>query len=198
METVMKSVMLALVLVVTAACGSTEKAVEQYQTVHEVLPDSIEGNTELSGSWVLDQSRSTAIDPWRNLSLEIDVTGDLVSLKRHWRGSREGGAFIDSVRVRAGGDAVKVEMEQWADNRHLGAYIGGDGTKTVTAQWVDGGKTLTTETHLILSVQQGEAPVRIYTEYRLSSDRNRLDVIEIRSTRPTPNYYLFTRSGDQG
>lgn len=179
-----------------AACGSSEQVVEQqYQ---EVLQNAIVTNPELSGTWVLDQARSTAIDPWRNLSLEIDVTGEDVSLKRHWRGSREGGAFIDSVRVKAGGDAVKVQLEQWADNRHLGAYIGGDGTKTVTAQWVDGGKTLTTESHVILSVQQGEAPVRIYTEYRLSSDRNRLDVIEIRSTRPLPSHYLFTRSGESG
>lgn len=191
----MKRSALALVFLV-AACGSSEQVVEQqYQ---EVLQNAIVTNPELSGTWVLDQARSTAIDPWRNLSLEIDVTGEDVSLKRHWRGSREGGAFIDSVRVKAGGDAVKVQLEQWADNRHLGAYIGGDGTKTVTAQWVDGGKTLTTESHVILSVQQGEAPVRIYTEYRLSSDRNRLDVIEIRSTRPLPSHYLFTRSGESG
>ncbi len=187
------TVVVAAMIVALIGCGSsmhnsTHSVAQILSPVNEVVASTF------SGTWVLQAARSTAIDPWRNLSLEIDVEGDNVSLRRHWRGSREGGAYIDSVRIEVGGDAVKVEMEQWADNRHLGAYIGGDRTKTVTARWADGGETLITESAVTLSVQQGETPVRIYTEYRLSSGGDRLDVLELRSTRSLPIHYLFNRA----
>ena len=45
-----------------------------------------------------------------------------------------------------------------------------------------------------MSIQQGEQPIRIYTEYRLSPEGDRLDVLELRSTRPRPIHYVFTRA----
>ena len=156
--------------------------------------ESIPGiQTQFSGTWLLDPSRSTAIDPWRNLSLEIDVNERLVTLQRRWRGSSEGGAFNDSLTVELGGEETHVSLEQWPDNRHLGAYIGGDGTKTLKAMSEDDGATLVTKAHLVASVQQGETFIRIYSEYRLAPDGNRIDLIELRSTRPTPVHYVFRR-----
>jgi hypothetical protein len=154
------------------------------------LPDA----DAMSGTWLLDEERSTAIDPWRNLSVEIVADGEGVILKRMWRGSREGGAFVDSVRLVPGSTVVSEPMGQWPDNRHLGAYIAGDRTKTVTSRWEDEGRTLVTETELTVSIQQGERPVRIYTEYRLSPEGDRLDVLELRSTRPRPIHYVFARA----
>ena len=147
-----------------------------------------------AGTWVLDHDLSTAIDPWRNLSVEMAMDGDAVVLQRKWRGSREGGAFSDSVRLVPGTTVQSAPMLQWADERHLGAYIAGDRTKTVASHWADDGQTLITESTLTLSIQQGEQPIRIYTEYRLAPDGDRLDVLELRSTRPRPIHYVFTRA----
>ncbi len=149
---------------------------------------------EFRGTWVLDDSLSRAIDPWRNLTVEIDVEGDAVILKRLWRGSREGGASVDSVRLVPGTTVRSEPMLQWPDERHLGAYIAGDRTKSVASRWADDERTLITESDFVVSVQQGEHPVRVYTEYRLSPGGDRLDVMELRSTRPRPIHYVFTRA----
>lgn len=87
-------------------------------------------------------------------------------------------------------------MIQWPDNRHAGVYIAGDRTKTVFSEWKDDGQTLATEATLEVSVQQGLRTVRIYTEYRLSPGGDRLDVLELRSTRPRPIHYVFFRSSE--
>lgn len=154
------------------------------------LPDA----GAMSGTWILDKDLSTDIDPWLNLSVEIAADGDGVILKKMWRGSREGGATTDSVRLIPGSAVVSGPMEQWPDNRHLGAYIASDRTKTVAARWEDGGRTLVTEATLTVSIQQGERDLRIYTEYRLSPEGDRLDVLELRSTRPRPTHYVFFRA----
>lgn len=148
-----------------------------------------------AGAWALDGPRSTAIDPWNQLSLEIaDAGAGAIDLKRHWRGSREGGAFTDSLRVVPGRSARSAPMTQWPDNRHLGAFIAGDSTKHVATRVEDGGRTLVTESRLTVSVQQGEHDLRIVTEYRLSPEGDRLDVLELRSTRPRPIHYVFRRA----
>ena len=150
--------------------------------------------TALSGAWVLDADRSRAIDPWRGLALEIADDGDGVVVKRMWTGSREGGAAVDSVRLVPGTTVRSAPMLQWPDERHLGVYITGDRTKTVASRWEDGGRTLVTESALTVSTQQGERPIRIYTEYRLSPEGDRLDVLELRSTRPRPIHFVFARA----
>lgn len=146
------------------------------------------------GRWALVDSLSRAIDPWRGLAVEIAVDGEAVVLERHWRGSREGGAATDSVRLVPGQTVQSGPLEQWPDERHLGAYIAGDRTKTVASRWEDDGGTLVTESELTVSIQQGERTVRIYTEYRLSPEGDRLDVLELRSTRPRPIHYVFARA----
>ena len=146
-----------------------------------------------SGTWQLDAERSTAVDPWRDLTLAMDVRGDTVAMARRWRGSREGGLFTDSARVVAGGGAVDVRLGQWPDNRHLGAYVTGDSLQTVAARWADDRRTLIVERDLTLSVQQGTADVRVYAEYRLAPGGDRVDLLELRSTRPSPLHYVFRR-----
>jgi hypothetical protein len=79
-------------------------------------------------------------------------------------------------------------------DRHIGAYIGGDGTETMQSEWLDGGRTLRVESRYVLATSQGETPVRSTFEYRLSPDGEELTVIELRSTRNLPIVHVFTRS----
>ena len=147
-----------------------------------------------AGRWVLVDSLSRAIDPWRGLAVEVAVEGEAVVLERQWRGSREGGASTDSVRLVPGRTVQSGPMDQWPDERHLGVYVAGDRTKSVASRWADGGRTLVTESRLVVSVQQGERVLRVYTEYRLAPGGDRLDVLELRSTRPRPIHYVFARA----
>ncbi len=178
---------LAVLLAFAALAGcSTAGTVALSRPVQALAPAFV-------GSWRLDASTSTSIDPWANLGLRIALDGDAVTVVRHWTGSREGGTSTDSVRVVTGGPAVTVRMDQWADNRHLGAFLTADSSKSVTARVEDRGATLVTESRVELVVQQGEIPVRTTTEYRISPGGMRLDVLELRSTRPTPIHYVFAR-----
>jgi len=183
---------LVVLLLAFAACGSTAPA----PTPLPEPPAPLDDHDAFAGTWTLDKERSTAIDPWRRLSVEIAMDGEAVILKRLWRGTREGGTTTDSVRVVPGGPAATAPLEQWPDNRHLGAYLTGDSTQTVTARWADDGRTLVTEVEVTLSIQQGTKPIRTYTEYRLSPDGDRLDVLQLRSTRPRPVHYVFHRADD--
>lgn len=147
-----------------------------------------------SGTWMLIEDRSTSVDPWRSLTVEIDVDAPRVTLKRIWGGNREAGTYTDSMTIRADGSVHEVPMEQWPDNRHLGAFLAGDSTKQVTAQWLDAEQTLRVESRLHVRTSQGVRPIRIYSEYRLSPDGNHLTLLELRSTRPRPLHYTFERT----
>lgn len=188
----------AVLLLALLACSSTAPGVMPLPEPTLSMITAMPADTAFAGRWQLDAERSTSVDPWRDFSVEIALDGDAVILKRLWRGSREGGATVDSVRVVPGGGMATAKLDQWPDNRHLGAYLAGDSTKTVTARWADEGRTLVTESTLTLSIQQGTRTVRIYTEYRLEPSGDELTVLELRSTRPRPLHYVFTRAGDHG
>ncbi len=149
------------------------------------------------GTWQLMQDRSTSVDPWRRLALDIQVESDRVTLHRIWSGNREAGTYVDSTTVRTDGTPARIAMGQWPDNRHLGAFLAGDSTKHVTARWLDDGRTLRMQTRLHVRTSQGTRPIRIYSEYRLSPDQTRLTLLELRSTRPRPLHYTFRRTPEE-
>lgn len=150
-------------------------------------------NPDFSGTWTLVKERSTSVDPWRSMAIKMEVDGPNVTLKRIWGGNREAGTYMDSVTVRTDGSVHTVVMDQWPDNRHLGAFLAGDSTKQVTAEWLDDERTLRVERRLQVRTSQGVRPIRIYSEYRLSTDGRHLTVLELRSTRPRPLHYAFER-----
>ena len=81
----------------------------------------------------------------------------------------------------------------WPDNRHIGAYIGGDKTKRVRAEWLDDRRILRLSTDLVLDTQQGSREVNILSDYKVSAQGSELILTELRSTRNRPTVYVFTR-----
>ena len=150
------------------------------------------GATEpsLAGTWRIDLTRSTELSPWKDYDLTITVDGDRVAFQRRlaW-GRRE---FADAMTIVPGG-TTSVPVSMWPDNRHLGAYIGGDRTKQVRADWLDGGRILRLSTDLVLSTQQGARAVNILSDYKVSANGAQLTLTELRSTRNRPVVYVFTR-----
>jgi hypothetical protein len=144
----------------------------------------------LAGTWRIDLTRSTELSPWKDYDLSLTIEGDQVKIHRRlaW-GRRE---FSDAMTVAAG-QTVTVPVEMWPDNRHLGAYIGGDRTKRVRAEWLDDGRVLRLTTDLILDTQQGPRPVNILSDYKVTANGAQLTLTELRSTRNRPVVYVFTR-----
>ncbi len=145
----------------------------------------------LAGTWRIDLARSTELSPWKDYDLTIAVEGNRVAFQRRlaW-GRRE---FSDAMTLTAG-DTTTVPVSMWPDNRHLGAYIGGDRTKRVRAEWLDDGRMLRLTTDLVLATQQGERAVNILSDYKLSANGAQLTLTELRSTRNRPVVYVFRRA----
>jgi hypothetical protein len=149
-------------------------------------------STPLDGAWTLLPDQSTAVDPWKSLSIEIEATRSRLRLRRVWRGNY-GFAAVDSVAVPIDGEFHQVPLTQWSENRHIGVFVGPDSTKKVSATWLDEDQTLRVETLLPARTSQGTTPLRTYAEYRVGP-RGVLTVLELRSTRPRPIRYTFRRT----
>jgi len=149
------------------------------------------GPSSFAGTWALDRESSSAIDPWRRITLEITANGDELVIDRTVSTGRRTSSQAYPLKV---GEAVAVPVAWWTGNRHIGAYMGGDGKETITTELLDEGRTLRLESRFVLASSQGETPVRSYAEYRLSPDGETLTVIELRSSRPLPTVHVYHRS----
>ena len=146
----------------------------------------------LAGIWHFDATRSTELSPWLSYDLTFTVTGDQVTIDRRLGSGRRG--FSDTMTLDPARPSTVIPVAMWPDNRHLGAYIGGDRTKRVRAEWLDAGRILRLTTDLVLSTQQGDRAVNILSDYKVSANGAQLTLTELRSTRNRPVVYFFNRA----
>jgi hypothetical protein len=145
----------------------------------------------LAGTWRIDLARSTELSPWKSFDLVIAIQGAEVTLERKLAWGRRD--FTDRLVVDTSKAETVGPIDWWADNRHLGAYIGPDHTRRVHPQWLDAGRILRLSTDLVLATQQGSRAVNILTDYKVSANGHQLTLTEVRSTRNRPVVYFFTR-----
>lgn len=148
-------------------------------------------NEDFNGTWVTDAKMSSALDPFRRVELQIDVNGEQVTIVETYTTGRRNNT--ETYVLNTAKDENVVPISWWSANRHIGAYIGGDKTKRMQADWIDNGKTLQVTSHFVLETSQDETPVRTYAEYRLSRDGQRLTRLELRSTRNLPIIHVYHR-----
>lgn len=148
-------------------------------------------NANFSGRWKIDREKSTPLDPWSNLEIEISINGDSVAIGRYYSaGSR---VAQETMALDMSLPSQVVAVEGWWDNRHIGAYLGNDKKQTVSAKWLDNGRTLHLDVDMILETSQGDTPVRVIREMRLSDDGQTLTVLQLRSSRNLPVVRVFNR-----
>jgi hypothetical protein len=63
----------------------------------------------------------------------------------------------------------------------------------VEASWLDEKSTLRLEASIPVEVSQGDATIRLYSEYRLGEGGETLTLIELHSTRNRPLIYTFRK-----
>ncbi len=154
------------------------------------FPAAFAANRDFEGEWLIDREESTAIDPWSRILLDISVDEEAVTIIRTVTTGRRSHTQ-DYPLVP--GQTVDIPIEWWTGNRHIGAYMGGDDTMAIKTEWLDGGRTLRTESEYVLETSQGETPARTYREYRLSPDGTELRVMTLRSSRDRPILHIFNR-----
>ncbi len=145
----------------------------------------------LAGTWRINLERSTELSPWKTYELTIEVAGDEVTLKRKLAWGRR--VHEDTTAINVTTPVNVVPADFWPDNRHLGAYMGGDKTRKVRAEWLDGRRLLRLSSDLVLDTQQGPRDVNILSDYKVSANGAQLTLTELRSTRNRPIVYIFTR-----
>ncbi|MEO6873198.1 MAG: hypothetical protein ABI222_00085 [Opitutaceae bacterium] len=148
----------------------------------------------LAGSWRYDATRSTELSAWGSLKLVITVAGSHVTLTRQFAAGRR--TYDEVTPLDLTKPVNVVPLDWWPDNRHIGAYSGGDKTKKIHAEVLDGGRMLRTNADLTLATQQGDRAVNILSDYKVSANGQQLTLIELRSTRNDPIVYVFKRITD--
>jgi hypothetical protein len=148
----------------------------------------------LVGTWRYDAAQSTELSAWGTLKLIIAVDGPRVILTRQYAAGRRSFDEVTTIDLTRSVNVISIDW--WPDNRHIGAYVGGDKTKKLKFRVLSDGRLLRTSSDLVLSTQQGDRAVNILSDYKVSANGDRLTLIELRSTRNDPIVYIFKRVTD--
>ncbi len=144
---------------------------------------------------MVDKDRSSNLEPWRNIQLNITVGDGEVSIGRLFNpGHRD--TRRDSVSFPVDSTQVEIPMPgsaKWLEQPHLGVFIDGKTPQKIRAHWEIPGKELNVERLVTVETSQGSAVVEIVRTYSLSDDGSELTVVETRSSRPSPLTYVYTR-----
>lgn len=144
----------------------------------------------LDGRWRLDPARSSALDGWNQWDLVITSDGTRVSLQHdlQWRSTKHSATnTVDTAQP------VTLEHFFRVEQRHMALYPAKGQAATVRASWLDAQRTLRVEGDLPIEISQGQATMRLYSEYRLLEGDRELLLIELHSSRPRPLVYRFTK-----
>jgi hypothetical protein len=147
-------------------------------------------NPALAGRWRLDVAQSTALDGWTAMDLVVRLDGSKVELRHDmtWRSTKVTGINVVDTAV-----PVAVPNFFRVDQRHMAVYAQPKKSAATTAAWIDDGRTLRVEAQVPLEVSQGEAIMRVYSEYRVLEGGQGLVLLELHSTRTRPLVYRFTK-----
>jgi hypothetical protein len=155
-----------------------------------LVPLAAAATTPIEGRWRLDRARSTALDGWHEWDLVISVTGSRVALQHDMKWIRTSFTATNTVDTSA---PTEVPAFFRVEQRHMALYPAKGGKTAVRAAWLDTGRTLRVEADTPIEISQGQAIMRIYSEYRLIEGDQSLVLIELHHTRPQPLVYRFTR-----
>lgn len=151
---------------------------------------SFAGQPDLEGRWRMDPDRSSPLSGWHAMDLVFDAEGSAIDITYEMRWRRTNYRAMNRVDV---GQPVTSDSFFRVEARHMAVYPTKGGSSTTTAEWIDGDRTLRTETQTMVEVSQGDVPMRITTEYRIGEGAETLTVIELRSSRPQPLVYFMRK-----
>lgn len=149
------------------------------------------------GSWKYVPEKSTEIDLYGTLSVEIQQHGAAVTLIQNWGGGK---AYRDTLVVP---DIVKntpreieITSRVVPTNVFMGLMMPAGGVRTVTARYDTKTRALVLTDRFPLHGSQGQTPVTVESSYRLSEDKQFLTLTIARSTRTQspPIVYTFTKA----
>jgi hypothetical protein len=151
---------------------------------------SFAASSPFEGRWRLDKARSTALDGWSEWDLVIHVDGSRVALSydMQWHSTQ-----FSTVNVLDTSKEVALPNFFRVEQRHMALYPAKGQSAAVRTSWLDDNRTFRVEAEVPIEISQGQALLRLYSEYRLVEGDRELILIELHSSRPRPLLYRFTK-----
>jgi hypothetical protein len=155
-------------------------------------------DSTLSGKWELLPGKSTEIDLYGNLSIQIYQQGKDLVLVQTWGTSR---IFRDSLVLQPGGSALRVPIASrvFPSNVFMGLSMPVGASREISAVWEEKGKKLRLDEQYSVRGSQGLSPVRVVHRYVLTPERDIMEYRVDRSTRSSgPEVkYVLRRAGQR-
>jgi hypothetical protein len=153
-----------------------------------------DANETIYGRWKFMPEEGTDIVSWRYRQQELEITdnrGEITIL--HYFYYRKKATYVDSTICTPGrGPANSIQTTpNWAGNWYMGVLTKVGSEKKVDGKWQEAYKNLQVVKEEVVQTSQGEMQLKTTREYRV--DRDRLIVLEKRSTRPTPVTLVFEK-----
>ena len=140
------------------------------------------GNKTLEGNWNLIPDKSTEIDLYGTLSLEISQEKEKVIITQQWGGNRH---FRETVELKTDGNVNKIKITDrvFPTNVFMGLSMPIGDTKEVTALWKNNGNVLQITENYPLLGSQGRTNISAIHTFELSDSGEILFYKIDRSTR---------------
>jgi hypothetical protein len=149
------------------------------------------------GVWNYVPEKSTEIDLYATVSVEIQQSGSTVTLIQNWGTGR---AFKDTVVLKNLAEKASAQMEitsrVFPTNVFMGLMMPPGATRTIAARYDKKAATISLDEKYPVQGSQGQAPLTVGSTYRLSDDKEFLTLTINRSTRAQspPIVYTFTKA----
>jgi hypothetical protein len=155
-----------------------------------------QSDSTILGSWELIPAKSTDIDWFGTLTIDISESGSRLTLVQVW-GTRQ--AYRDSVVLTPGGGPTEMRMSNWVfpSNIFMGTRSAVGEKRRLSATWEQGRTALRVNEEKTVVGSQGIAPMGLVHRYELSKEKEILTYSVTRSTRKTgpAMKYLLKRKG---
>jgi hypothetical protein len=154
-----------------------------------------QGNPGFSGRWEMIPHKSTDIDLFGTLSVELRQSGASVTVINTWG---KGRAYHDSLTVTPGMTTrIRVNSRIFPSNVFMGLMMVAGTERSCTASWAGGGKVLRLEEQYPVRGSQGVVTASAVHTYTLADDEETVTYIVERSTRTAgPQIrYVLKREG---
>lgn len=137
-------------------------------------------NTALNGEWVLIPQKSSGIDLYRTLSLNIQQNGSELMLIQQWGRGR---SLLDTLKIETNGKtkSITVTNRVFPTNVFMGLSKPVGDKKQVKASW-ENSELKVAESYEIIG-SQGKSEITAFHNYSLSPDKELLIYTVKRSTR---------------
>ncbi|MBN1349216.1 hypothetical protein JXJ21_07395 [candidate division KSB1 bacterium] len=137
---------------------------------------------EFEGKWTIINDKSSDIDLYGSLSLEIQQNASQLTLIQKWGTNR---SFADTLRLTTGGsvNTIPISDRVFPTNVFMGLSMPVGEHREIKAVWLNGGSVLRLEEKFQIRGSQGESPVTCTHTYSLSENKELITYKIVRSTR---------------